>query len=52
MADGVDKPESNNRCNNNRQEHLSFSESKSVACKESEDVNVGDPNCSRKDSEY
>lgn len=43
MADGFGIPESNNRCSVNRQWHLSLSGSESTACRESEDVNVGDP---------
>ena len=43
MANGVGIPESNNRCSVNRQRYLSLSGSKSTACRESEDVNVGGP---------
>ena len=43
MADGVGIPESNNRCGVNRQRYLSLSGPESTACRESEDVNVGDP---------
>lgn len=49
MAQGLGMPEGNNRCSDNRQLHLSRSESKSMACNESEGVNVGDPIRSSKD---
>ena len=43
MADGLYCPESNNRCCDNWQLHLSSSGSENMACNESDDVNVGDP---------
>lgn len=49
MAEGIVGPEGNNKCSDNRQQHLSLPESKSMACKESEGVNVGGPIRSRKD---
>ena len=49
MADGVGIPESNNRCGVNRQRYLPLSGSESTACRESEDVNVGDPTSPHRD---
>lgn len=43
MADDLEESESNNRYSDNRQVYLSSSESESMACNESEDVNVGGP---------
>lgn len=50
MAQGFDLPEGDNKYHDNRQRYLSFSESKSMACNESRDVNVGGPIRSCKDA--
>ena len=49
MADGFEFPESNNGLSDTRKLGPSSSESESVACGESEGVNVGGPNCPQKD---
>lgn len=52
MADDFNLSESNTRCNDNQQEHLASSESESMACNDSVDVNVRGPIRSHKDYEY
>jgi hypothetical protein len=49
VAEGVQLPESNNGYSANRKQYPSPPESKSMACRESDVVNVGDPTRSRKE---